>query len=183
MNSPTSRVKTATIAFGSPPRPPRAGRSPGGCGLVIPTPRAPLPTGTVQPVTITSEYAEIIYFLRNGNLYRRVLLIAPQLQSSIVQAYNNLIYNPATGTYSNNFTPQPGLNGNATSWLGVNDLSAHPAPSGNTTINGGQTIVLNTLGMLTNRENRAFAPRFANDFWDMTQNFPTGAVGSRWHSR
>ncbi len=35
---------------------------------------------TVQPITITSEYAEIIYFLRNGNLYRRVLLIAPELQ-------------------------------------------------------------------------------------------------------
>ena len=27
----------------------------------------------VQPITVTSEYAEIIYFLRNGNLYRRVL--------------------------------------------------------------------------------------------------------------
>src|SRR5271157_747997 len=26
-----------------------------------------------QPITITSEYAEVIYFLRNGNLYRRVL--------------------------------------------------------------------------------------------------------------
>src|SRR5271157_5555105 len=39
-----------------------------------------------QPITITSEYAEIIYFLRNGNLYRRVLLVAPQLQSTIVPA-------------------------------------------------------------------------------------------------
>src|SRR5262245_18869628 len=28
-----------------------------------------------QPVTITSQYAEVIYFLRNGNLYRRVLLV------------------------------------------------------------------------------------------------------------
>ena len=37
-----------------------------------------------QPITITSEYAEIIYFLRNGNLYRRVLLVAPERQSSIV---------------------------------------------------------------------------------------------------
>ena len=36
-----------------------------------------------QPVTITSEYAEIIYFLRNGNLYRRVLLVAPELQGQI----------------------------------------------------------------------------------------------------
>ena len=37
-----------------------------------------------QPITITSDYAEIIYFLRNGNLYRRVLLVAPERQSSIV---------------------------------------------------------------------------------------------------
>ena len=35
-----------------------------------------------QPITITSDYAEIIYFLRNGNLYRRVLLVAPERQSS-----------------------------------------------------------------------------------------------------
>ena len=45
-----------------------------------------------QPVTITSEYAEIIYFLRNGNLYRRVLLVAPQLQSSITASINNQGY-------------------------------------------------------------------------------------------
>ena len=37
-----------------------------------------------QPVAlITSEYAEIIYFLRNGNLYRRVLLIAPDRQTAV----------------------------------------------------------------------------------------------------
>ena len=35
-----------------------------------------------QPITITSQYAEIIYFLRNGNLYRRVLLVAPERQQS-----------------------------------------------------------------------------------------------------
>src|SRR5947209_5964082 len=38
---------------------------------------------TVMPITITSDYAEIIYFLRNGNLYRRVLLVAPERQGSI----------------------------------------------------------------------------------------------------
>src|SRR6202035_4390418 len=48
-----------------------------------------LPNGIVQPVSITSEYAEIIYFLRNGNLYRRVLLVAPQLQSTIAQVIGN----------------------------------------------------------------------------------------------
>src|SRR5271157_4239818 len=43
-----------------------------------------------QPITITSEYAEIIYFLRNGNLYRRVLLVAPSLQSTIEPTVNNV---------------------------------------------------------------------------------------------
>ncbi len=42
-----------------------------------------------QPITITSDYAEIIYFLRNGNLYRRVLLVAPERQSAITPAVNN----------------------------------------------------------------------------------------------
>ena len=49
----------------------------------------------VQPITVTSEYAEIIYFLRNGNLYRRVLLIAPELQSAIVPSVGNLAFLPA----------------------------------------------------------------------------------------
>ena len=55
-------------------------------------------TQAIQPVTITSENAEIIYFLRNGNLYRRVLLIVPELQSQIVSAIvpsvNNVGYLP-----------------------------------------------------------------------------------------
>ena len=42
-----------------------------------------------QPITITSDYAEIIYFLRNGNLYRRVLLVAPERQSAVVPTINN----------------------------------------------------------------------------------------------
>ncbi len=42
--------------------------------------RTPLLPSSNQPVTITSQYAEIIYFLRNGNLYRRVLLVAPERQ-------------------------------------------------------------------------------------------------------
>ena len=45
-----------------------------------------------QPVTVTSEYAEILYFLRNGNLYRRVILVAPELQSSIVSSIGNQAY-------------------------------------------------------------------------------------------
>jgi type II secretory pathway component PulJ len=43
---------------------------------------------TLYPVRVTSQYAEIVYFLRNGNLYRRVVLIKPQLASS-AQAFVN----------------------------------------------------------------------------------------------
>jgi hypothetical protein len=72
----------------------------------------------VQPVTITSQLAEVIYFLRNGNLYRRVFLIAPERQSSIVAAVSAGYPFPAL---------KPGV---PVSWLGVNDLSARPAPTG-----------------------------------------------------
>ena len=49
------------------------------------------------------------------------------------------------------------------SWQGLNDLSARPAASGERAA----PIVLNTLGDLTNRENRFAYSRFANDFWSM----------------
>ena len=35
------------------------------------------------PTTITSDYAEIVYFLRNSNLYRRVLLVVPDRVKSL----------------------------------------------------------------------------------------------------
>lgn len=110
------------------------------------------------PITITSDFAEIIYFVRNGNLYRRVFLVAPQLQSSI-----SLV--PSTGQ-GPTFQPQV-FGGQFVSWQGVNDLSARPTGTGATTTTpptANNAITLNTLGDLTNRENRAFMPRFANDF-------------------
>src|SRR4029077_20320567 len=81
-----------------------------------------------QPVTVTSEYAEIIYFLRNGNLYRRVLLVAPELQSSIAPAIGNLGYYPTPVGAHNTFNFQSApLGGGVVIWQGVNDLSARPA--------------------------------------------------------
>ena len=131
-----------------------------------------------QPITITSDYAEIIYFLRNGNLYRRVLLVAPERQSVVVPTVSN----QATIVYNNNGTPPnlslmfnpTGLNGYQVSWQAMNDLSAHPAPTGDPTALGTyNSVVLNTLANLTNRENRWAYQRFANDF----QNNLTGAGG------
>jgi prepilin-type N-terminal cleavage/methylation domain-containing protein len=137
---------------------------------------------TIQPITITSEYAEIIYFLRNGNLYRRVLLIAPELQSAIVptarfNGSDNVGFLVANGTQQL-FTPLA-LGGVQVSWQGVNDLSAYPATRGpNTNITNNpvdwadQAIVLNSLESLTNRENRFASPRFSDDFFEL----PNGAT-------
>ncbi len=63
----------------------------------------------------------------HGNLYRRVLLVAPELQSAIVPAINN------TGVFANGTTvtfAPVALNGNTVSWQGVNDVSARPAAVG-----------------------------------------------------
>ena len=48
----------------------------------------------------------------------------------------------------------------------MNDLSAHPAPPGpiRTLCPTHNSVVLNTLADLTNRENRWAYQRFANDF-------------------
>ncbi len=114
------------------------------------------------PITIQSEFAEVIYFLRNGNLYRRVLLVAPDNQTTMVNiGTTGLVPNSldmVSGTFSTNPGPITSNPQAAVSWLGSNDLSARPSPL------AGIGIVLNTLGSLTNRENRYAAPRFVNDY-------------------
>ena len=128
-----------------------------------------------QPITISSEYAEIIYFLRNGNLYRRVLLVTPERQSTIEPSVNNV--NPNAPYNGLGFFPvalggspasNPPTGISPVSWQAVNDLSAHPAPSG--LPYQGNSVVLNTLANLTNRENRWAYQRFANDYWNKGLN-------------
>ena len=139
--------------------------------------------GNVMPITVTSEYAEIIYFLRNGNLYRRVLLVAPQLQSSVQPVFastiNNICYYTDTNGKPQQFSFTPtAFSGSAVSWQGVNDLSARPSatgpsPSAGTTAQqASQTIQLNTLGDLTNREKRFAYPRNATDFATNANGYP-----------
>lgn len=120
-----------------------------------------------QPITITSDYAEIIYFVRNGNLYRRVFLIVPEMQSAIRQAIDNTDTVYKTGYFPSIF------NGAQVSWLGLNDLSARPAHTGNSAY----AIMLNTLGDLTQRENRAFSPRWCSDFLNASNGYQTGQDG------
>ncbi len=108
---------------------------------------------TIQPITISSQVAEVIYFLRNGNLYRRVFLVAPSRVNSI-----------ATGTLGGGGFPTSifGISPTGASWQGMNDISCRP----NVINASGQGILQplpNDLGDLTNRENRAFRPRFFND--------------------
>ena len=143
---------------------------------------------SAMPITVTSEFAEIIYFLRNGNLYRRVLLVAPELQSAIFNSVNNQFVT-ANGHVFPFHPPALGgdpvnLLGPAVSWQGVNDFSAHPAKTGPAGASAGvaptalafagQTIQLNTLASLTNRENRYAAPRFSDDL----VNTLTGTFGA-----
>ena len=49
----------------------------------------------IQPITITSQVGEVLYFLRNGNLYRRVLLVAPA--NRIVVAILPAVQDTTTG--------------------------------------------------------------------------------------
>ena len=134
-----------------------------------------------QPITITSEYAEIIYFLRNGNLYRRVLLVAPALQPTIEPSVNNV--NPNAPYNGLGFFPvalggNPAASpptGNQVSWQAVNDLSAHPATTG--APYQGNSVILNALGDLTNRENRFAYQRFSSDFQNLAGALVPGGDG------
>ena len=132
-SSPTSRGKTATTTSASPPRPRRAGRSPGRM-WVTPSARhsTHATTRNVQPVTITSDYAEIIYFLRNGNLYRRVLLVAPNSSRRLHQVHEQSVdgsyaFYPTLSATAPPRWPVAAVGDVPVSWQGVNDLSARPA--------------------------------------------------------
>ena len=124
----------------------------------------PLPPVLYNVVPVSSDYAEIIYFARNGNLYRRVFLILPPGHPLFTNSNKD-------GSLFQLTFPHPSFkDGNNNplnvSWLGMNDVSARPKPF----VRGQNNVVpsLNTLGDLTNRENRAFARRFANDYFDNT---------------
>jgi type II secretory pathway component PulJ len=127
-------------------------------------------------VVVTSDFAEVIYFLRNGNLYRRVLLIKPELSSSMLNTLGPLL--PGYGYVAGNI---PTFKPIQVSWQGMNDISARPGkinPFGFV-----PTPIPNTLGDLTNREWRFARPRFENDYRSQNgTNQPDGLpddLGSR----
>ena len=118
---------------------------------------------TALPTLITSQFAEVIYFLRNGNLYRRVLLIVPERKGKLTVSQ---IPNIGTGL----FLPAM-FGGVASSWMGVNDISAHMSSESAISLSPLQPVP-NTLGQLTNREYRFAKPRFSNDFFDTANTQP-----------
>jgi type II secretory pathway pseudopilin PulG len=115
---------------------------------------------SVQPATVSSQVAEVLYFMRNGNLYRRVFLVAPERKGSIVP--NGPTFPPSKQTPQGIF--QTSMFGSPlnVSWQGMNDVSCRPG--GYSNLGTPLTPIPNDLGDLTNRENRIFSPRFLNDF-------------------
>jgi very-short-patch-repair endonuclease/type II secretory pathway component PulJ len=156
--------------------------------------------GSFQRVPITSDYAEIIYFLRNGNLYRRVFLILPEDRQDALtigsrpNGASGLPQMNPNGGYSTNppAAGQPylanaglGLYGVPMSWLGLNDISARPSPFSASSLVYGTPAetadatntyvpILNTLGDLTNPHNRAFHSRFSDDYTTPDPTTPGG---------
>ena len=106
----------------------------------------------IQPITINSQVAEVIYFLRNGNLYRRVFLVAPERANTLFRGTGG------TGSFNTSIFGQNVI----VSWLGMNDISCRPG--GVNSFGIALSPIPNDLGDLTNRENRALRPRFINDF-------------------
>ncbi|MFM7128929.1 MAG: hypothetical protein ACKO0V_06185, partial [bacterium] len=145
----------------------------------------------IAPVMISSDTAEVVYFLRNGNLYRRVFLVKPNLKMHHEWAFNT------QGSYTGvRVANMPGIgNGVYLGWQAFNDVSVRPTnsvamaygparqqlglpfpgqivfdtyvPVNNslTKFESELRPVANSLGDLTNRENRAFKPRFTNDYY------------------
>ena len=120
------------------------------------------------PVTVTSDDAEIIYFLRGTNLYRRVLLILPNQALFGEPNAAGTGYRYGAAPYNSDGFDLDGDDIPDVSWQGANDISVRFSPSPDTTIQ--QIPVPNTLGDLTNRHNRAFRPGFTDDYFDVSGN-------------
>jgi type II secretory pathway component PulJ len=145
----------------------------------------------VAPIMVSSDTAEVVYFLRNGNLYRRVFLVKPNLKLYHEWAFST------NGSYTGvRAANMPGIgNGVYLGWQALNDISTRPStnvalpfstPRQNyglpfpgqmvfdTFVNVNNSLqkfdselrpIANSLGDLTKRENRAFKPRFTNDYY------------------
>lgn len=146
-----------------------------------------------MPVIVTSEYAEVIYFQRGGNLYRRVLLIDPKRRGTLHAVMQNgtTIGIPANEEEPGQFAFHSDRNmlpdGEHVpfSWLGMNDLSARPGTGVRNLTNQGPAHPLNienflpipnALGDLTELHNRFARPRWSDDYLTRVVNPSTNQV-------
>ena len=111
-------------------------------------------TGTAVDTAIQSNVAEVAWFLRGTTLYRRQLLVRPDLNYPAGQL---LQLQPATAGPPYATLTSPSI---PTSFYNIFDLSVHASGVGYDTSPAppGFGIIPNSLGDLTNRENR-FAHR------------------------
>ncbi|MFO0956957.1 MAG: prepilin-type N-terminal cleavage/methylation domain-containing protein [Isosphaeraceae bacterium] len=145
------------------------------------------PQLTFTRVPITSNYAEIIYFVRHGNLYRRVLLIVPERKGQLTvgpapgaaTADGGYYVVPVNGGLGSQIVAANTTGAYKVSWHALNTISARPAPASLITGAGVLAPVPNSLGDLTNRENRFCRPRFSNDYLTRNANgtFTAGPDG------
>ena len=101
--------------------------------------------GRYRDVTIQSNEAEVAWFVRGRTLYRRVLLIAPQVMPDLDDNHNG----SANPTDNNGVVDLVDTGGQ--SFYALYDISARPQYDASGTVAG---WVPNTLGDLTKRENR-----------------------------
>lgn len=143
----------------------------------------------LSPVMVTSDFAEVIYFVRNGNLYRRVFLILPDRAGSLGLVQKPNENPPQVLSISNAPSDYAGytgygyygislFNASPVSWLGINDISCRPSSAFNATGVAWNVPIPNTLGDLTNRENRFASPRFRDDYVTVTVIPPSVSNGA-----
>ncbi len=107
----------------------------------------------IDTYPVTSQYAEVIWFVRGRTLHRRVLLIVPGYQ-------NNYIVDMRNGQ-----TPAAIGSAWAAGFYGHSDISVRLDITNQ--LNGTLGVVANTLSDLTNRENR-FAHGMNLVLWPIT---------------
>lgn len=128
--------------------------------------------GNFTRIPITSNFAEVVYFVRHGNLYRRVQLVVPERKGQLTvgpipgaaAANGGYWVIPVNGGLGSQIVPPNTTGAYPVSWSALNTISARPAPASLVSGAGILAPVPNSLGDLTNRENRFCRPRFVNDY-------------------
>ena len=162
MSSPTCRARTRTTTSGSPPRPPPASRSRGGCG-------SPPRTGTQRLGVSTNQLSSRSRSPANTPRSSTSCAMATSTAASCCGARaaiddraGDQQHQPQLNFANGGFFPAPGGNPvnleRATGEL-AGDQRPFGSPGADRNLCRRQSaIILNSLGDLTNRENRSLLP-------------------------